>query len=392
MKQEQERSDQQTAPVVLDDDLWQRLLDLTRGAAAPCFQCGVCTASCPWSLVRERSISVRSLIRDAQLGSAREADTLWLCTACAQCEAYCPRGVPVTEVLRGLRYLQWEQRTTPVGTPSVLWSVYWNDNPWFQPPSQRDQWAKALQVKAFDAQKHELLYYVGCTASFDRRAQKIAQALVRLFQSAGISFGTLGEGEPCCGESVLSLGHRRYFEDLAVKAAELFEQRSVQKLVTTSPHCYDVFQNEYPRFEAEFEALHYTDLLWEKIHSNELKFSKVEDLVVTYQDPCLLGRGNGSYETPRRLLASIPGVELREMDHHAEDALCCGGGGGRMWMETPAGERFGDLRVEEALATGAQVLATACPYCVACLEDSLKSKQVDSLHVMDIAEIAAAYL
>jgi Fe-S oxidoreductase len=392
MTQTEERLPKRSDPVILDDELWQRLLDLTHGAAAPCFQCGVCTASCPWSMVRERPISVRSLIRDAQLGSAQEEDTVWLCTACSQCEAYCPRGVPVVEVLRGLRYLHWERRTAPEGTPSVLWSVYWNENPWFQPPSQRTQWAKSLKVEEFDAEKHEILFYVGCTASFDRRAQRIAQGLVHLFQAAGIRFGTLGDDEPCCGESVLSLGHRRYFEDLAGKTADLFDQRSVRTLVTTSPHCFDVFRNEYPRLGGDFTALHYTDLLCDKIESGCLKFSKSAEFTVTFQDPCLLGRGNGSFDAPRQILKSIPGLEFREMPNHAEAALCCGGGGGRMWMETPPGERFGDLRVEEALGTGAQVLATACPYCVACLEDSLKSKKVDNLRVLDIAEIAADHL
>jgi Fe-S oxidoreductase len=300
--------------------------------------------------------------------------------------------VPVIDVIRGLRYLIWEQRATPEGTPSVLWSVYWNDNPWFQPPSQRSQWAKDLQIEAFDADRHELLFFVGCAASFDRRAQKISQALVRLFQAAEIPFGTLGDEEPCCGESVLSLGHRRYFKELAQETAALLEQRSVGTLVTTSPHCYDVFRNAYPRYSERFEALHYTHVLWDKIQRGELAFSQSAELKVTYQDPCLLGRRNGSYDAPRQILQSIPGLELREMAHSGREALCCGGGGGRMWMETPPDQRFGDLRVEEALETGADVIATACPYCVACLEDSIKAQKVDRLRVLDIAEIAAAHI
>jgi len=185
--------------VIINDQLWTQLTQLTGGAAAQCYQCGVCTAICPWGLVRQEPLSVRKILRHAQLGLDSGNGGMWLCTACAQCEATCPRGVNVVEVFRGLRAIAWEQRKITRGLSSVLWSVYWNNNPWSQPPSRRADWAKHLEVPIFNPDQHELLLYIGCTPSFDHRAQKIACALVHLLQEANVSFGYLGNDEPCCG-------------------------------------------------------------------------------------------------------------------------------------------------------------------------------------------------
>jgi Fe-S oxidoreductase len=373
---------------VLDDALWERLLELTDGAATACFQCGVCTAICPWGIVKGETVSIRSFIRQAQLGLITGNDNLWLCTSCSQCEAYCPRGVKITQVLRGLRSLAWEQRDTPSGLPSLLWSVYWNNNPWTQPPSQRTLWAKDIDLPAFDAEQHEILFYVGCTPSYDGRASKVAQSLVRLFQAAGVSFGVLGEDEPCCGESVLSVGHLPYFEEVSAHTTEIFSEHGVKKIVTVSPHCYDVFKNHYPAMGDDFVPLHYTQYLAELINSERLRFERSVEQTVTFHDPCYLSRHNNESAAPRQILSALPGINVQEMEHSDRDTLCCGGGGGRMWLETEPGERFSDIRVQEAQATGAHIMITACPFCIACLEDSLKAQQISDLVVMDIAEIA----
>jgi len=382
-----EQTVREVETLVLDDPLWEQLLKLTNGAASPCFQCGVCTAICPWGTVRSEPLSVRKLIRKAQLGLYDGNEGLWLCTACGQCEAYCPRAVPVAEVFRGMRYLAWERRQVLEGLPSVLWSVFWNNNPWSQPPSQRMQWVKDGQLPAFDPAQHEFLLYVGCTASYDRRAQGVARAVVKLLEAAGVRYGVLGEEEPCCGESVFSMGHSAYFEELAAKATTVFRARGVEKLITVSPHCYDVFRNHYRALEVR--PVHYTQVLAGQVDEGRLEFEVPLETKVTFHDPCLLGRKNEEYGAPRRVLAAIPGVELVEMEHFGVDSLCCGGGGGRMWMETPAGERFSDLRVREAVDVGAGVIATACPSCIACLEDSLKAQGLKALRVMDVAELAA---
>lgn len=375
--------------LVLDDELSERLIELTDGAAAVCYQCGVCTAACPWGLVRAEPLSVRTLIREAQLGLSDNRDALWLCTACAQCEVTCPRLVPVAAVMRALRGLRWDQRQALKGLPSILWSVYWNNNPWSQPPSQRSRWAGGLDIPAFDPEQHEILLYVGCTASYDRRAQRVARSLVKVLHAAGVSFGILGDDEPCCGEAVLSLGHRDYFSELSKNTAGILRERGVRDLVTISPHAYDTFRNHYVHQDEMIRPMHYTEYLAGLMTTDRLRPSQRVDRRITFHDPCLLGRRNGLYDAPRTLLASIPGVVTVEMEHHGPQALCCGGGGGRMWMETPVGERFGDIRVKEAAATAAETIATACAFCIACLEDSLRGQRMQGMDVMDVAEILA---
>ena len=375
--------------LLINDELLEELIDLTDGAAALCYQCGVCTAICPWGVVKQEHLTVRTLIRQAQLGLQGECGNLWLCTTCAQCEALCPRGVNISDVIRSLRTIAWDQRNTEEGLPSLLWSIFWNNNPWSQPPSQRALWAKHLNIPDFDPQEHEVLLYIGCTSSYDQRAQKIAAAITNLLSCAGVKFGYLGDDEPCCGEAALSVGHRGYFDELVAQTAHIFQERGVAKIVTISPHCFDVFQNHYPKFSEEFKPLHYTQFLANLLDSGNLQFEQPVNQLVTFHDPCYLGRINGEYGAPRQILESIPGVELLEMEYSAENGLCCGGGGGRMWLETPPGERFSDVRIEQAQQTGANLLATACPFCVTCLEDSIKSQPENHMQVLDIAEIAA---
>ncbi len=374
--------------ITIDDEVWEALVELSGGAAALCYQCGVCTATCPWGMVKREPLSVRSFMRQAQLGLQNGNESLWLCTTCAQCEAYCPRGVHIAEVFRGLRTLAWQGGAVQAGLPTLLWSVYWNNNPWSQPPSQRANWAANLEIPPFDPHEHEILLYIGCTSSYDRRAQKIAHALVNILQSCNVRFGYLGEEEPCCGEAALSVGHKAYFEEIAQHTAEVFQQQGVTQVVCVSPHCYDVFKNHYPAGQLEFRPWHYTQFLAQLVDQGQLRFEQSVTRQVTFQDPCYLGRHNQEYEAPRRLLTSIPGLELIEMASSGVDGLCCGGGGGRMWLETAPGERFSDLRVEDAIQTGAVFLVTACPFCLVCLEDSLKARRADLMAVLDVAELA----
>lgn len=382
----------ESAHLVIEDALWEHLIELTDGAATLCYQCGTCTATCPWGLVRQEHLSVRRLIRQAQVGLYDGNSDLWLCTTCAQCEAQCPRGVKIIDVFRGLRTLAWERRQVEKGLPSLLWSIFWNQNPWSQPPSQRSDWSKGMDIPIFNPAQHEVLLYIGCTSCYDRRAQKIARALVQVLDAAGVSYGYLGEAEPCCGESVLGLGHKPYFQEIAGDTSRLFREKGVSRLIMISPHCYDVLKNHYPLGSEEFQPLHYTQYLAELIDQGRLTFNHPLETRLTFQDPCYLGRQNGEYEAPRHVLSAIPGIELVEMPNTRANGLCCGGGGGRMWLETAPGERFSDLRVQEAAQTGAQTLATACPFCVVCLEDSVKTMQGKHLRTLDVAEIAAMAL
>lgn len=375
-------------PLTVNDAVWERLMALTDGAVAVCYQCGTCTASCPWGVVREGGLSVRALVRAAQLGIATSAPELWLCTTCGQCEAACPREVPVAEVLLALRYLAWERRQTPKGLPSVLWSLYWNGNPLFQPPSHRSLWAADLDLPLFDPAQHEILLHVGCAGAYDRRAGRVARAVVTLLRAAGVPFGVLGDDEPCCGETALSLGHEAYFDEIAEMATQTFRDHGVKQLVTISPHCYDALK----RGEEEAVVLHITDLLANLVQDGRLTFEQTLPRRVTFHDPCYQARRYDACAAPRELLLSIPGLQLMEMAHNRGDTVCCGGGGGRMWLETDPGERFADLRVAEAVGTGAEWLVTTCPFCVSCLEDSVKGQQLTELRVLDVAEVAAMAL
>jgi Fe-S oxidoreductase len=378
--------------ITLDRDSWQELLVLTHGEATPCFQCGVCTAVCPWGNFHPGGFNIRDILRAAQLGESEKLEQLWLCTACSQCAASCPRGVDISEVIRSLRYLLWKNREHLDLLPGVLWSCYWNNNPLGQPPSSRMDWAADLGLESFDPAVHSFLLYVGCTCSYDRRSQAVAKAFVEILRAASVSFGVLGLEEPCCGESVFRLGHTPYFKEMATKAIETFKDNKVQRIIALSPHCYDVFINEYPALGGEFQVSHASQVLADLLEQGKLKLLDSSCTKVTYHDPCLLGRANGEYEAPRSVLRAVPGLELTPIDPDASQGLCCGGGGGRMYLETPPAERFGDLRVDQARATGADILATACPLCISCLEDSMKVVPGRPMLVKDIIEIIAERL
>ncbi|OGG55798.1 MAG: hypothetical protein A3F84_04295 [Candidatus Handelsmanbacteria bacterium RIFCSPLOWO2_12_FULL_64_10] len=363
---------------------WLRLLEATNGAAAACFQCGVCTAACPWGLVQEEPLNLRKIMHRAQLGLDGHAEDLWLCTTCVACEAFCPRGVTVSDVILPLRQLAWRDGAVPDRLSSVLWDLHWDGNPWGQPPSHRSDWARGLSVRRFEA-TDEVLFFVGCTAAYDPRIRKVARALVEIFQAVGVPFGTLGDDEPCCGDPARSLGQLDYLEELVEKNTRSLLDAGVKRLVTTSPHSFDMFRNQYPGLQGKVEVLHYTQYLAELLEAGRLRLGGASPLKATFQDPCYLGRHNGEYEAPRALLAAIPGLELVEMEDSRTFGLCCGGGGGRMWMETEAGERFADLRVAQALDTGAEVLVTACPQCITCLEEAAHGEH--AIKLMDVAEL-----
>lgn len=328
------------------------------------------------------------VIREAQLGIDAGNEGLWLCTDCGQCEAICPRDVPVAEVTRALRQIAWEDRLLPEGLSPILWSLYWNNNPWSQPPSERSTWSSDLDLPQFDSEKHDILLYIGCTSSYDPRLAEIASALVYLLRSSGAAFGVLGDDEPCCGDAAFSLGHKMFFNELAEKATSVFNRRGVKRLVTLSPHCYNVFTSHYPRsFRQVIEVHHYTQFLSWLLENGRISFERPVPCTVTYHDPCLLARAHPNSNVSRRILDAIPGLKMVEMERSKESTLCCGGGGGRMWQETEPGQRFSDLRIKEAYETGAEMLVTACPFCLTCLEDSAKFNKTISLEVLDLAEL-----
>ncbi|MBA7657378.1 putative iron-sulfur-binding oxidoreductase FadF [subsurface metagenome] len=260
-------------------------------------------------------------------------------------------------------------------------------NPLGEPAEKRVDWAKDLDVKTY-TEGTEVLYFSCCIPAYDAKIQRAARATVKILKQAEIDFGILDGTENCCGESVRKAGDENLFQRLAQNNIAIFNKNRVTKIVVTSPHCYYSFKNEYPELGGKFEVWHFSQYLAELIKEGRLKFTQEINKRVTYHDPCYLGRHNDIYQAPRQVLESIPGLELVEMAYCRENSLCCGGGGGRIWMETKKGERFSDTRIEQALEVGAEIMAVACPYCMSNLDDSLlTSGKEESLEIRDIAEL-----
>jgi len=354
-----------------------------------CFQCGLCDVVCPWNKVR--TFSMRKLIREAAFGlSEVEGEDIWRCTTCGACPAQCPRGVKQIDVSVALRRLASEYEMFPASVKSARTaraSLISEGNPLQGERAKRADWAKGLALKPY-AEGMEALYFVGCYFSYDPRMKKVAQATVNILKKAGVNFGILGEKENCCGESIRKTGSEKVFKTLARENIKAFIDNGVKKIIVSSPHCYHTFKNEYPEFMVNFEVLHMNQYLLELIDAGRLELAGELEKTVTYHDPCYLGRHNGVYDEPRDLLNKVAGLNLVEMEACGKNSLCCGGGGGRIWMDTPQEERFSDIRLRQAEATGAQIMATSCPYCITNFEESrLNLEYEDVLEVRDITEI-----
>jgi Fe-S oxidoreductase len=354
-----------------------------------CFQCGLCDVVCPWNGVR--TFSMRKIIRQATFGLTDiESEDIWLCTTCGRCPQQCPRDVKQIESGVSLRRLATEYGVFP--TPvrpirTISANIIGEGNPFGEDRKKRANWAEGLSVKTF-TEGMEVLYFPGCYLSYDPRLKKAARATANILNRAEVDFGILGSKENCCGESIRKTGDEELFKRLARENIKTFIDNGVKKILVSSPHCYHTFKNEYPEFMVDFEVVHISQYLFELINEGRLELNKEYGKKVTYHDPCYLGRHNGIYGEPREVLKKIPGLELNEMPDSLEDSLCCGGGGGRIWMETPKGERFSDLRLEQAMEVGAEVLVTSCPYCIANFEDSRLTLDVtENIEVKEITEI-----
>ncbi|MCL0104505.1 (Fe-S)-binding protein [Dehalococcoidia bacterium] len=353
-----------------------------------CYQCGLCSGTCPWNLVR--SFIVRRIIHQAQLGLVDfESEEVWQCATCGACVKRCPRGVEIIDIMRALRKVIAEVGVAKV--PDSLRISVKNisslGNPQGEAPEKRGDWAKDRDIKIF-SEGTELLYLSCCVPAYDGKIRRIALATTDILKKAGIDFGILAENESCCGESVRKSGSETVFQSLAESNIETFTKNGVERIMVSSPHCYHSFKNEYPEFGGKFEVIHSTQYLWELIKEKKIEFNRELKKKVAYSDPCYLGRHNDIYDAPRDVLKSIPGLELMELPDSHEQAICCGGGGGRIWMDTPKGERFSDLRLEQALEMGADVLAVACPYCMLNFDDSVLTMSKESLiEIKDVAEL-----
>lgn len=356
-----------------------------RRAVSPCYQCGSCTATCPYPLLGH-PINIRRFVRALQLGLVDQLGQAWLCSTCRLCESKCPRGVPITDAFVKTRRFLALSKKRPEKLEQVLWNVYENGNSWGVKPTERLSWAKGLEVK--DASKGvKYLLYVGCVVPYDPRLHRVARSLVRVLGAAGIDFGVLGKDERCCGDPVYHAGELEFFEEIVNENAEKFRRTGAEFVITLSPHCYNAFKNLYPDYGAKVNVLHYTQLLEQLLDLGKIQLGRRLDGRVTYHDPCYLARYDNVVEPPRKILENVPGIEFAEMWDSAQDTLCCGGGGGRMWLESEGG-RPSDMRLSQALEVGADSIVTSCPYCIQNLEDSVRRLRPGKpLQILDLAEL-----
>jgi Fe-S oxidoreductase/nitrate reductase gamma subunit len=334
-----------------------------------------------------------------------EPERIWHCTTCRACLDVCPVYVATLDSIRQARSKLVEEGTQvpPLLTQSLK-NLYKYNNPWEATKKKRAQWSGDLEIPDI-SQSEEiegLCYFVGCTTSMDIRAQELARSFALILKHARAPFSILGKKEPCCGDIARRVGEDGLFEKQMDDCVELFQRYEIHDVVTSSPHCFHTFRNEYPAFQAlkppdeqvEFRVRHYTQILRELVASGSLKFERPLNVTVTYHDPCYLGRHNQVFNAPREVIGAIPGVQMVEMAHNRENSLCCGGGGDRIWQEDlDADVKMSEIRIREAEATGAEILITACPLCLIMLEDARKTTGLeDSLRVMDLNELVAMAL
>lgn len=355
-----------------------------------CIQCGLCTGSCPVS--RKASLNVRQYMREVTLSGKliiHPENELWSCTTCSTCGIRCPKEIIPYEFLIDIRSLAVEEGKIAPTIRDSLESIFKNGNPWGRIRNKRSEWIEGLNLKHV-SQGSEIFYFVGCTAAYDPRIQEVARSLVKCFEKADVDFGILGDEESCCGGEVYGMGEKGLFEFLVEENTKMFSKYNIKEIVTGCPHSFHTFKNRYN--QASFEVQHHTQLLSSLIENENLRFSKEVNKKVIYHDPCFLGKQNGIYDEPRKVIESVPGVELLEFDRSRSRSLCCEGGGGRMWIDIP-GERLSEIRVREAVESEAEILAAACPFCLLTFEDAVKTTGFEGkIQVMDVAELASSAL
>ena len=384
--------------------------------AFTCTECGRCKDACPAFLTGKPlsqkwvNDSVKHHLlaqRGALLGPPEAAlpalvpdvigeDTLWACTTCGYCEEACPielEHLPRFFRLRQHRVLM--DGEFPAALKPIFAAYEVQGNPWGFPADQRAHWAQELAVPVVATKEDmaglEVLYYVGSAASYDPRGQRIAKAFVAALQAAGVRFGILGPRETSTGECVRRLGNEVLYQQLAQTLAQTLNDVGATRIVTTDPHAFNSLRNELPAFGGRFEVLHHTQYLDRLVAEGRLQLAPTFSRVL-YHEPCYLGRHNGEYEAPRRLLRRVTKDAPLEFPLHREKAMCCGAGGGRMWMEE-AGKRVNVLRVEQGVAQAPAVIATACPYCAVMIADGVSAlDHVGKIETKDIAELVAAAL
>ncbi len=331
------------------------------------------------------------------IGDVITAEEIWACTTCRNCEDQCPvANEHVDKIIDLRRYLVLTEGKMEGDAQRAIQNIERQGNPWGLNRKERESWRELREdvhiptVKELKKQGEEFdyLFWVGSMGSFDNRSQKIALSFAKLLNEAGVSFTILGNKEKNSGDTPRRLGNEFLFQELATQNIEEFKKNGVKKIVTIDPHAYNIFKNEYPDFGLEAEVYHHTELLAELVKDGKLVPKNEVNETITFHDSCYLGRYNEVYDPPREILKSIPGVKLIEMERSRENAMCCGAGGGLMWMEEHTGSRINVTRTEQAISTKSSTISSGCPYCLTMLRDGTKAMEVeDDVKTMDVAEI-----
>lgn len=397
----------------VDQYTWKDLLD-----SFSCTECGRCQNVCPAGLTG-KSLNPRGVIHDIKVnllknraalatgaapdvpligedGEGSVADeSIWACTTCGACMEACPVFIEqMPKIIQLRRHLVENQAHFPEELLNLFENMEGRSNPWGIAPSERTKWCGQMEVKPFDKDNTEYLFYVGCAGSFDSRNKQVSVAMSQLLDKAGITWGILGKDEKCCGDSVRRLGNEYLFDKMAKENAAIFIERGVKKVVTQCPHCFTTLKNDYRQYGLELEVIHHSELLNQLVKEGRLKAAKqtAEMGATVFHDSCYLGRHNDVYDAPRAVIATATGAAPAEMERNRANAFCCGAGGGRMWMEEHTGERINLTRVNEALEQKPDTICVACPYCMTMFEDGLKDVKAEGVKVRDVAEVMAEAL
>jgi Fe-S oxidoreductase len=404
----------------IQDFTWKDLLDFYA-----CAVCGRCHVNCPAQLTG-KTLSPREVIHNlkehlleagpgllagkAEAPSESEAkilaktmigdvvteEEIWACTTCGACQEVCPVNIEhIRKIIDLRRNLVLSQSKMPESAQLMLRNMQSRGHPWagIQSMRLRGDWTSGLELKILaEGDNVNTLFWVGCTGALVERNVNATLSMTRVLKTAGVDFGVLGEAETCCGDPARRAGYEFQFQVMAEQNIEMLKSHDIKEVITSCPHCYNTMKHEYPRYGGDFKVIHYTQLIVDLVRQGKLKLTNELNSTLTYHDPCYLGRYNGVYLEPRRILQTIPEAKLEEMERSRDTGFCCGGGGGLMWIEEqPGTKKINEMRLEDALKTGAETVVTACPYCLQMFEDAIDHKEMkDRLKARDLVELVEA--
>ena len=407
----------------VEDFTWKQKLDMFT-----CTECGRCREVCPTHLtgkplspkgfmvdLRNALYTDADALIDADagrgdgsaeaalaarrplIGSWIDEETIWACTTCRYCEHACPVGITFVDKITDLRrHLVLEKSTFPKEAQTAFNGMERQGNPWNLAAADRAAWTKdlpfpVLTMAEAGAAKVDVLFWVGCAGSYEERGKRVSRSLARLLHEAGVTFAILGTEETCTGDAARRLGNEYLFQTLAQQNVETMKGYGVTKIVTNCPHCFNTLANEYPDFGGTFEVMHGTELVSRLVREGRIRLVNGEARSLSFHDPCYLGRHNGVYDAPRELLNAIPGIALKELPRSRENGMCCGAGGGRMWLDETIGARVNQARFAEIEANGTDAVGVSCPFCMVMLGNA-KTELAGRTEAYDVLELAAQAL